>query len=327
MESQDYDTVSGIQAFLARGLAGLNELISARHEAGYKQHERMSEFVIRGRWMADTCGNFGKFTGKAPKDLFPKMADVVTREEFWDAIKTLTGPNTSFSWTFTSDVPPVGIVCYECGMPWTIEDCHDAVVGHRDEIVPLDAYVGKTLEQVQTSFGELRNSIWQLTIEKPIRNDRHIHQVANERGWINATRDYIVEPGDEASFNVWAFRHNSCKARFLERIWRERFTKIFKEAGYTDFRLILVPNLYCGNTSCCPPWFHVEFAIGTGIRFVIVGPRKRVVNIDCTTMGINVAALFPKEDVTKDQYSIHAWTEEKEIEYLRRIREELWLRE
>jgi len=76
-----------------------------------------------------------------------------------------------------------------------------------------------------------------------------------------------------------------------------------------------IPNGYC-NDWCCKhlPWFVVTTEIG---RFTI-GHRKRVISIDWSdTHGTRFAEdLFPDENVTKYDRSIHAWSMEDAKRYV-----------
>ena len=75
-----------------------------------------------------------------------------------------------------------------------------------------------------------------------------------------------------------------------------------------------LPNGYC-RQGCCAhlPWFKVTTAVGP----IVIGWRKRVINIDWSeTKGTKTAEeLFPKEDTTKETRLIHAWTYEKARAY------------
>lgn len=79
-----------------------------------------------------------------------------------------------------------------------------------------------------------------------------------------------------------------------------------------------IPNGYCSD-GCCRhlPWFIVTTKHGR----VTVGWRKRVINIDWSTLDKRQCAdtLFPNENVTKGEDSIHAYGYEKAKEYLNKI--------
>lgn len=79
-----------------------------------------------------------------------------------------------------------------------------------------------------------------------------------------------------------------------------------------------IPNGYCSDWCCRHlPWFVVTTKIG---HFTI-GWRKRVIHIDWkATVGTKTAAeLFPSENVTKDDCSIHAWSFEDARRYIETI--------
>jgi hypothetical protein len=76
-----------------------------------------------------------------------------------------------------------------------------------------------------------------------------------------------------------------------------------------------IPNGYCSQACCIHyPWFIVTTKIG----HIMIGWRKRVINIDWSKTTVKQTAndLFPNEDVTKIGHSIHAWGYEKAKIYL-----------
>lgn len=58
------------------------------------------------------------------------------------------------------------------------------------------------------------------------------------------------------------------------------------------------------------PWFIIQTNIGP----IIMGYRKHVFNIDWRFTSIR--GEVTQDDVTKDSYFVHAWTEQKTLEYL-----------
>lgn len=92
---------------------------------------------------------------------------------------------------------------------------------------------------------------------------------------------------------------------------RRSILSVFPEHIYVEE----IPNGYC-NQACCRhlPWFIVTTKVG---HFEI-GARKRVISIDWKkTKGTKSAEdLFPKEDVTKGEKSIHAWSIEDARRYV-----------
>ncbi len=81
-----------------------------------------------------------------------------------------------------------------------------------------------------------------------------------------------------------------------------------------EFTLVAIPNGYC-KQSCCAhlPWYTLNTAYGR----ITFGWCKRVIAIDWADSKIwkTAAELFPAEDVTKEDRSIHAWGLEKAKEY------------
>lgn len=61
------------------------------------------------------------------------------------------------------------------------------------------------------------------------------------------------------------------------------------------------------------PWWLVKTPIG----LIEIGNRKRVVNIDWS--DTNIRKIITEDDVTKDVTMVHAWTDEKIIEYLKAL--------
>lgn len=81
-----------------------------------------------------------------------------------------------------------------------------------------------------------------------------------------------------------------------------------------------IPNEYCSCYHCklTSPWFEVTTTKG----IIKIGWRKKVINIDWSNMNRPDAdTLFPGEDVTKHEKSIHAWGYEKAKEYINKILE------
>lgn len=113
--------------------------------------------------------------------------------------------------------------------------------------------------------------------------------------------------------------HETClRFRAYDRA-REQMERIFTKAGFYDFRLISVSNGYW-NDKGTEPWFRVETPeLGSG-RWLLVGWRKRVINIDWEKAGLLATPDFSSENVTVGTSYVHAWGEEKAVEYLQKIR-------
>lgn len=321
-----YDSKRGIASFLT-DLASFNELVRLRSEAGYARHERLNDFYLFGRWSFDSCGNLGTIKEFVPKEHFPEIPDVLTKDEFWASLKHLGQEHLSITVSFDGSIPPVRVICAECGKPWNIRNCHDFVTRRNIVEMPLADFVGMSVKEVRDHLSARTDAVYSLSSDRPIRHDRFIDLrprpgyetlKINEHGWAGKdegiTERYTVQDGDEGLVYVWKCFHKACVQKYLERLQREKFEKIFRDAGFVDFTLTAVPNLYCGDTTQYAPWFEVT----TGFGVIVIGWRKRVIMIDWTATSVN-AAVPGENDVTCGPRWSHAWGEEKATEYLRRI--------
>lgn len=220
-----YDDKDRIEESLG-SLSELNRLLKARSQAGYQRNERLSEYYILGRFWLDTCGNCMKAIGYVPKDEFPDMPDVLTREEFWH----LLGDNRAVSFGMGSDIPDERIECPFCGKTWQSHNCHDTVRITSTEVYPLDEFIGKTLGDVKTAYAARTDAEYFMQSETLVRNDQFIDLspkypdsdndwekgvVVNETGWMSErdgiTDEYVVQAGDEGFFSVWKYYHSQCQ--------------------------------------------------------------------------------------------------------------------
>ncbi|HKY40729.1 MAG TPA: hypothetical protein VJN18_32565 [Polyangiaceae bacterium] len=124
MTAVSYDSKEGIARFLSRGLVGLDELRRERRAAGYDRKERLQYFCVSGRWILDSCGNFGTIVevafkpgnmttlGKVPDVMTDKEVELFMRGELF---------TYSSGWAF----PPPDACCPECGKGWNIENATD----------------------------------------------------------------------------------------------------------------------------------------------------------------------------------------------------------
>ena len=94
---------------------------------------------------------------------------------------------------------------------------------------------------------------------------------------------------------------------------------IFTLAGLVPRRMWELANGYWPDAPTYDnirrPWWLVETAIG----LIRIGWRKRVLEVDWEATGIE--GTVTSDDTTKAATYVHAWTPEKAIEYLRRLRE------
>lgn len=328
-----YNTKSGIQSKL-NSLAGLNELAAERHTAGYLRREKLNDFFILGRWITDGCGNFAKIVDQfVPKERFSHIPDVLRREELFSFLesKGMKRDEMQITSVLSSDVPPVNISCNHCKRPWSIENCHDVVVVREKIEVLLTEFADRKLYEVEDTYSKKTDGVYRMQDEILIRNDRFIDLrvhpqypslKVNERGWVGKQEGirkltYTIREGDEGFFNVWRYYHRACNRQKLTVEMEQSFREIFNRAGFQTVILRPFPNQYCACEHCTP-WFHVETECG---KFSI-GWRKRVINIDWSTIG-DLSIMFPNEDVTKGSCYIHAWGNDKATEYLGRIRNHL----
>lgn len=253
-----YDTREGIENSLA-SLESFNQLISARHQAGYGREERLSEFyVLGGRYSLDTCGNCSKAVGNIPKELYSDIPDVMTRDEFWQFIRTRAGEEMSISFALNGgDIPSSDLLCSYCSKEWEIVNCHDTLVQHTNEVFPLTEFVGKTLEEVKLAYFQRVDAIYRMQPDILIRNDRFIDLspkypnpekeyqkgiIKNERGWVSErdgiADDYVIQVGDEGFFNVWKYFHSECHVKSVadnpEFLCKDGGFKNLAGAAYAD---------------------------------------------------------------------------------------------
>lgn len=135
-----------------------------------------------------------------------------------------------------------------------------------------------------------------------------------------ADRDII----DEAMRSMMAELHARSVMLIPENVqwkkdWIAKAVECFRLAGLDPISFQEIPNEYCGP-KCCP--HRVWLLMSTAEGIFKVGWRKRVMELDWRNMKgpwdrEKVKKLFEKEDVTKGEYFIHAWSYEKLVEYLK----------
>jgi hypothetical protein len=105
----------------------------------------------------------------------------------------------------------------------------------------------------------------------------------------------------------------------MRRESRDEVTAILTLAGLPPVRMWELANGYWPDAPTYDdvrrPWWLVKTAIGL-IRF---GRRKRVLEIDWQETGVDV--VVTDDDVTKESTMVHAWSTEKAVEYMKRLRE------
>lgn len=332
MERPWYDTKEGITNSLGN-LKALHGLRDERQRAGYTRRESLSEFVVLGRFVLDTCGNFcrlddGCVLPQEEGSGIPDARNVLTLAEFqtfWRQRLFDSGEQPAIVWSLDGDFPPMHTLCPECGRGWVIENCHDAVVHDTDATVSLAAFVGQTLGEVLTAFRKRRDAVF-ISRSFLIRNDRFINDPTpdsqNRNGWVSEAHgigdDYVVQAGDETLFLRREYFHIACWQGHLSHQLRSEFQDICERAGLELLSVEAVSNEY-GSVSYRGPWFRLRTKVG---HFVI-GWRKRVIQIDWSETGFDGTELFTGEGVTRGAHMIHALGTDKAVEYLGKIRQAL----
>ena len=316
-------------------LEGLNKLIAARHEAGYKLGMHLDEWIILGRFMLDSCGNFmkingGEFHGIIPAEKYPDFPKVMIQIGLWSYIESRKeNPDEHISISSSpSWLPEADQICPVCKKGWTVDNCHDFVDSHDDQVIDAKDFVGQTVADFKAKWNRDNHQVyWFLRGETNLRNKKYIdhsirqdddwyreHKVqVNERGWVATTDDHVIEKGDFLYVHLVTYRHEKCYHQRQAKLENAYFKRIFQSAGYQNIRMTRIPNQYDGdNCLACAPWYNV---FADEILFTI-GWRKRVIEIKTTDPRINFTKLFPKEDVTKSTTYIHAWGRQKCVAYL-----------
>ena len=131
---------------------------------------------------------------------------------------------------------------------------------------------------------------------------------------ITDKEDCVIWNQGEMVFNeLWKGHVLQDQERVLSA--REQKEKILALFAGRDIFVEEIPNGYCSQPCCVNlPWFVVTTSIG----HVKLGWRKHVIEINWekTLQKKKADELFPGEDVTKDNYYIHAWGYDKAKEYL-----------
>lgn len=101
--------------------------------------------------------------------------------------------------------------------------------------------------------------------------------------------------------------------------WLLDAERIFKAADLAPIFIKKIPNEYDAAYFPLMSWLLVTTPVGT----FKIGSRKRVLHLEWTdTVVVETAEeLFPDEDVTKLGRVIHAWSDAKATQYIRRIAE------
>ncbi len=95
-------------------------------------------------------------------------------------------------------------------------------------------------------------------------------------------------------------------------------TELFKSAGFEAIHVETIDSEYCSESCCYKfPWVVVTTTKGR----IKLGWRKRVMNLDWSESDIKYIGteLFKDEKTTTGERYIHCWSEDKAIEYLKKL--------
>lgn len=330
--TQWYDRKEAIELAVRTSYSEFLKIVRSRREAGYVRHERLSDWIVLGRYWLDTVGNTGKIVDTPPKEDLPMMPNVLSPDELHQYMKLVGREERSIGWGYDPGLPPEDKVCPECRTGWHIHNCHDAVVRHEHPTIDLTPYLGSKLSAVATTLNSDPCAMYYMQSDLMVRNDRFIDLtlrypepksdlekgwVKNERGWTRSDdgidENYVVQPGDEGAYNRWTYYHTTCYQHYQNVTERAYFADLFQKAQIAVFTITAIPNGYTRD-KLAAPWFVVE---ADRIEFAI-GWRKRVMHISCNDCP-DFRGLFKNEDVTIGANYIHAHSVEKAVEYLKRI--------
>jgi hypothetical protein len=318
----DYDTSSGLLA-RSRSLHDLNEVVVARHRAGYVRRERLAEFVVLGRFWLDSCGNLMHINHTL--EFAPRVIDIDGLRAIYESRGLPMSFNASLGGPTAlahDDIP-----CSVCGQKWTIDDCWNC---DTNEVVSPRDFVGKTLGAFRRSLRLKWDAHYAVQPDAQIRNDRYIDLTVdpkypshkrNERGWCRERlpASYVIQPGDEILVNRFRFDHPGCHAEWLARRVEGDFREMFAAAGFpADQPAFKQTESYYGVGQ--ENWTGPSFQVSTPLGPIGIGWRKRVIEIRWPTFTEDFKLLFADQEVTKGPGVIHAWGRDAAVDYLGRLR-------
>lgn len=344
----DYNTTAGIaKQILEGGLEGLNRVIEARSAFYRRKKGDLSQFVILGRFVFDTCANvgriseFGSRTVAQPADVDPKFPTVMRLKPFfgwavqyfyenasdeelapydWDneglSRRELCQKKATLSHSHGSSAypPSNNRLCMECQRGWDIENCHDLHVQSGFDWIDVSQFVGQTLGNVRTMIDASSKIFRQ---EQPFNNNdgpilRGTHE--DHEQVADITADYIIQSGDLCRGYVWDCYHRQCWQDKLDNKTRDEFSDVLHNAGFAPFEMEKTTNRY-GSGSYNGTWWKIRW----DNQELTMGWRKRVIDISWDTP----IHIVTSDDVTKSSKNVHAWNYEKATEYLKTIKERL----
>lgn len=104
---------------------------------------------------------------------------------------------------------------------------------------------------------------------------------------------------------------------------KARLSAIFVSAQLGPIHMREIKNRCCGDPCCYDkPWFIVTSYIGP----IKVGDANGILVIDWSDSDVKGRGkeIFPGEDVTVEDYYIHAWNSEQAISFLMKLRDRFY---
>lgn len=327
MHAQWYnDPVEIAKIVPSHGLHGFNKLVSERRRAGYRRGERLLELTVLGEWSLDSVGNLWKIHSPTPKQhaLIPAVLSMTEYTAWCES----TGYSPGCS-SLSGGIPSHGEVCAVCGEAWKLSTAHAAVLKHEHKVIFLDGFVGMPLTSVAAVLTTARVSFFLQPgslFNVKYSTSTNARGLQKNEGW--CAEEHVIEEGDSALFNSYSFLHHHCNKERETAAAEKFFRAVFAEAGFQAVELQAIANEYLGADATVP-WYLAETEVGQ----IKIGWLKRVTHIGWGEEGeeirarnilggwdVNLSRLFRKEEVTQGPGFIHAWSREKVVEYLGKIR-------
>jgi len=114
-----YDSRPALEQSLS-SLEDFRWLTTERRKAHYERGERLTEWVVLGRFFLDSCGNIGEYISEnIPVEVFPRLPIIMTIDEFWEYVNSQShsgsGKDISISIRYGGAIPSKSSVCSVCG--------------------------------------------------------------------------------------------------------------------------------------------------------------------------------------------------------------------
>jgi len=329
------------------------QLVIERRKLLRKSTEKgvmLDEYVIGGgKYVLDSFAQASEISvmkNHVPVDIsYLNLPNVLTKASFDELIYS---EGLSYMWGSPCVIPDHNVICPCCKKRFTLKDCGKVVKFSDTLEIERSDYIGFPLT---VAFEDLCFTIEpskqvELDTFTPIRNDKHIRNgflsdmienrnikgyMTPEKGYSNlepmvSIDKYIMKKGDYICCRYNQYYHEECHMGKLSNDTRNSFINAMNMSGIKfNSHPLKVKNEY-GSESYRGPWFNFKAVIGDRLGDVIIGWRKRVIELNYTGLLCpeeDITQIFNSEDVTKGRGYIHCYGEEKLVEYLKMIYEEL----